>query len=156
MKQYLFKNLFRTLFLSSLMLVSAKAIAAPAEGERSQTVAKVFYDNTVLNFEFKDRFQRATVKVTGPRFFRANMYQEKGNPSIDLSKFGKLDDGLYRYQILVASTKTIELRSNRLYSGRDLKSRRNKITKTETQSGSFWMKNGSIVVPSNITEEKVK
>lgn len=149
-------KLLHSLLISGLLLASAQVIGAPEEGERSQTVANVFYDNTVLAFEFKDKFQRATVKVTGPRFFRANMYQEKGNPAIDLSKFGKLDDGLYRYQILVASAKTIELRSNRLYSGRDLKSRRNNITKTETQSGSFWIKDGSIVIPSNITEEKVK
>lgn len=150
MKHYLYKNLLRVVFTTCLVFGSAQAIGAP---EENQPVADVFFDNTVIGFKLKNNYQRATVNVTGPRFFRASTYKKTGNPFIDLREFGELDDGLYRYQVLVATDKTIRLRKNRLNNGReDLGTRRDKITETETQSGFFRVTKGSIVPPSNEKE----
>ncbi len=150
MKNNLFKTSLQVIITVCFAFGSAIAISAP---EENQKVAKVYFDNTVLDFEYKGNFKRAMVKVTGPRFFRANIYKKSGSPSIDLSQFGELDDGLYRYQILVATDKTIKLRKNRLDNGRG-KNRRNTISVTEVQSGTFRMKGGSIITPSNETEGK--
>lgn len=155
MKHHLYRTSLRTIIATCLLVGSAQAISAPEEG--GNQVANVFFDNTVLAVELRGNYQRATINVTGPRFYRASTYKEKGNPYLDLREFGELDDGIYRYQVLVASDKTIRLRKNRLNNGReDLGTRRDKITQTETQSGTFRVKGGSILLLSDEPEEKLE
>lgn len=152
MKHHLYKTLIQIVLVTCVVFGSTQAFSAP---EKPQPVANVYFDNTSIAFELRGNYRRATVNVTGPRFFKATTYLEKGNPKINLKQFGELDDGLYRYQILVATDEVIKLRKNRENNGRaDLGTLRNEITKTKSQSGIIRIKDGIIIPPKNEVERE--
>ena len=146
------------LLAGCLLCVANTAIA------EEKKVANELFNGDTLAFDFKDNFKNDTVSITGPNGFNTRVVQKEGAPTIKLSNAVKsnsssnvnsiqtssLADGLYNYEITVATNKTVEV-TDTLNNGRG-KNAKTTMNIGETQAGHFRVKDGSIVTYQDIKE----
>lgn len=135
----------RGALLGAATLLSA-ALAGPgfaAQERFAGDVVQVFLDGKVHN---------TTLSVAGPGGFYAEAYAKKGVPMIKLSRYGKVDDGVYRWQVTAATSEMVDVRSNGLNNGRAA-SAPTRMNKGTSESGMFRVENGAILPKSDATEE---
>lgn len=87
----------------------------------------------------------ATLSVSGPNDFHADVTSKTGALAIDLAPHGQLDDGTYVYQVTASSGQPAVSRSS-LDNGRD-KSVETQPTQSVAMSGTFQVKDGKIIKP---------
>ncbi len=107
------------------------------------------FSGTVASFDFKGQYSNATLSVSGPNGFVASATAKSGAPSLDLSRQGSLEDGLYKYHIVAGTQKKAKGRSA-LDNGREHKSSEQQIT--ASTSGTFRVKGGTIVRNQAVAE----
>jgi hypothetical protein len=139
------------LYLSPQVLFAEDDSSQPSQLSQ-QPIAQFAPANSELSFILKNTGKKSSLTVTGPRDFVAQKFNKRGNPHINLADYGELDDGMYQYELVVETGKTIKLRPNRLDNGRGA-AERDTIQETTVQSGFFHVKNGSIKTYDDIKED---
>jgi hypothetical protein len=116
-------------------------------------VAGELFTGTRVGFELKGAFRHVSLSISGPRDFHVSAEAQRRAPTIDLARSGPVEDGLYTYQLHVATDERVKSRST-LDDGRDHRDR-NAVTRGMAASGVFWVRNGTIVpVDRNAREER--
>jgi hypothetical protein len=82
------------------------------------------------------------LSIAGPNEFSATSFSKSGAPSIDLRRFGAVEDGTYTYHLTAATDEKVKART-RLDNGRDQASA--DPVKSVDTSGTFNVKDGVIV-----------
>jgi hypothetical protein len=108
-------------------------------------VAAEQHTGSKLEFRLKPSFANATLSVAGPNNFHASSFSKGGAAAIDLSQFGRLDDGTYDYQVTASSGQTVAVKTP-LDNGRDKPPAATQPVSV-TMSGSFHVRGGQIVKP---------
>ena len=103
-----------------------------------------------VSFSLGGAYSNATLTITGPDGFVVRNFSKTGNPAIDLIKAKANVDGIYTYEITVASPETVTIRNpqNNGRGGLDRKTMKRAIS----ASGTFVVKGGLIVDMPNETE----
>lgn len=131
--------------LSTLLIVGVSSACLAQELK----AGKRFSDANVA-FEMQDSYSKFTLTVTGPNGFNATVFSEKSAPALNLRKLGVFDDGIYRYNLTAASSKTAPMRTT-ANSGRSEKQKAARMVGV-SDSGSFVVKGGKIVQQADIKE----
>lgn len=151
----------RLLLASFFICISSQGIA------QEKKVASESFSGDTLAFNYKGNFKNATISVAGPNGFRISSFQENGNPIVNLSNTTESDsadgeltnnfneaislsDGIYKYEITVATDETVEITDN-MNNGRG-ENARTTMNISEVQSGHFHVKDGSIVTYLDLKE----
>ena len=100
------------------------------------------FDKTIVGFEVGGPYRNVTLTITGPNDFDASAFSARGAPSIDLRRFGAVEDGTYAYQLSAASDERATVRS-KLDNGRAPGAAA--PLKSISASGTFSVKGGVIV-----------
>lgn len=137
------------LLLAGCLLLFATPVIA---GENPKAVADELFAGTTLSFNYKGNYSNATISVSGPNGFIQTHYQKNGSLTLDLNDLGSLSDGLYKYEITVATDKTVNTNSN-MDNGRG-KNAKTTMNVGEKQSGQFRVEGGVIVGNTNISETR--
>jgi len=124
--------LFGTTTLMGLLL--ANTVVA-TEAKFNKTSVEVRAEKNVKN---------VLLSISGPNGFYTETYSERGGAEINLAKFEKLADGMYRWNITGATNERVEMHKNGLDNGRGEKERR-LVYKRMSDGGVFWFKGGKIV-----------
>ena len=103
--------------------------------------------DTVLGFETAGSYSNFILTVTGPNGFHTSTTPQDVAPSIDLRRFGALDDGIYHYQLSASAGVKSAMRSA-VDDGRE-KRQSDVALKSVSISGTFPIKGGMIVKPSS-------
>ena len=128
-----------------MLLAGVLVNSSFASAENNAT--KIGHENfsgSNISFTEKDKVGPSSLTITGPNGFSASGLAESAIPSIELSEFGLLEDGLYIYQITAAlSGQFMQTTNKYLNNGRGSKEiiRKNKVIR---QSGSFYLQSGQI------------
>ena len=129
------KPLLIGLCISSSLRLSSFAIAAkPIVASVSQL------EISALSSE--DRFDEATVTITGPDGFEKQMKVSANNTELDIEQLGIIKDGNYSYQIEYSQLGDVEIVNDRK-TGRQGATRH--LGKVETKSGYFNVKDSEFV-----------
>lgn len=108
------------------------------------------FSGTVASFDFKGQYSNATLSVSGPNGFAASATAKSGAPSLDLSRQGSLEDGLYKYHIVAGTPKKAKVRPA-LDNGRESRPAAEQQI-TASMSGTFRVKGGAIVRNQAVAE----
>ena len=156
-----------TKFKTQLLLTGCVLCVASSGIANEKAVANEYFDGSTLAFEYKGNYSNATISVSGPNGFNTKVFQKRGQPTIDLSQkkalaskgassslpnVSSLEDGLYNYEITVATDKKVKVNDNG-DNGRS-NNAKTMMNVGESQSGSFRVLNGSIVTELDVKEEK--
>ena len=95
-----------------------------------------------------------SLSIAGPNHFHASVHTQGAAPSVDLRQFGRLDDGLYHYQLNAATGEPVKSNA-RLDNGRGYRER-GEMRRSVAASGVFWVKNGAIVQHDRNAGEDMK
>ncbi len=134
------KNTLPVLFLSVISIIPLAASAFS-----SKDIATETFQNTHLSFSQKVNLGSSTLTVSGPNDFFASKSLASGIPTIELSNFGEVSDGIYKYQIYSAlEGKFKKSTGSTLNNGRGHTSQQQE-NESATQSGNFRIVNGSIM-----------
>ena len=96
----------------------------------------------MVGFDLKGTLSNLTLSIAGPNNFSATAFSKSGAPSIDLRRFGSVEDGTYTYQLTAATDEKVKSRA-RIDNGRDQASA--EPLKGVSTSGTFNVKDGVIV-----------
>jgi hypothetical protein len=109
----------------------------------AEVAAEPSFSRTIVAFAAAKSYFGGTLNVVGPGGYAASASSKSGLPSLDLSKFGRVADGQYTYQ-LSAATGQVDTSTALLNNGRakNVRGRR-----SDGLSGVFLVKGGSIVAP---------
>lgn len=99
----------------------------------------------------KPNLANATLSIAGPNDFHASVSSKGGALAVDLAQFGRLDDGLYKYQVTASSGDKVPVRTT-LDNGRDKEPTERFVG--VAASGIFRIKAGEIVRPEAKSERK--
>ena len=100
------------------------------------------FDGAVVGFDLKGTYSNLTLTIAGPNEFSATAFSRSGAPSIDLRRFGTLEDGTYTYHLTAATDEKVKSHT-RLDNGRDRTSA--EPLRSVSTSGTFNVKDGVIV-----------
>jgi hypothetical protein len=101
------------------------------------------HTDTALGFETGSGYSNFTLTVTGPNGFHASAASRDAAPSIDLHRFGTLDDGVYNYQLTASANEKVPVRTA-LDNGRP-GAASDSMLKGVSASGQIHLKDGKIV-----------
>jgi hypothetical protein len=101
------------------------------------------FTDTGVGFELKGPVSNVTLTVSGPHGFHASAFSRSGAPTIDLRRFGAVEDGNYTYQLTAASNEKVKSKTA-LDNGRDSRAASEPVVGVST-SGTFNVQNGVIV-----------
>ncbi len=132
--------------------LAASPVAAQSRAEMEFSVS-VAADGTVVQFKpdgLPTGSRGMTLNITGPNEYQASAFFDNEMPRIDLREFGRVDDGVFKYQITGATPERYEP-ATKLNNGRDdlgggVKRRSFSV------SGQIMFKDGKMVVFKDIKE----
>lgn len=110
--------------------------------ENNKPVADESFNGTTLAFSYKGNFSNATLTVSGPNGLYISKVIGNGIPALDLSELGALPDGLYTYELSVATDK-FQSNNSGLDNGRGL-NEKTIVNIGARQSGIFRINKGSM------------
>ncbi len=141
--------------------LACAALMLPAIAHGGQTIVKEerlaaseAFEGTRLAFKPRGKYSNATLIVTGPAEYYAEIYNPSSLPSLNLEKYGKVVDGFFSYQLIAATDKKIEILNPGLNNGRDDIPGAKRVG--VQLSGTFCIKNGVIAPFEDIPEERAK
>jgi len=135
-----------TIGLAAFLAVGSSACLA------DDFVAAEQHAGSKLEFRLKPSFANATLSVVGPNNFHASTFSKSGAAAIDLSQFGRLDDGTYNYQLTASGGETVAVKMQ-LDNGRD-KPPAARQPVGVAMSGTFHVKGGQIVKPDTTKPQR--
>jgi hypothetical protein len=101
------------------------------------------FSDTTVGFDLAGQYSNLTLTIAGPNDFHASAFSNSGAPTIDLSRFGAVEDGTYTYQLTAATPERMKSRT-RLDDGREAHAAR-ESQKGVAMSGAFRVKDGAII-----------
>jgi hypothetical protein len=130
------------------------ALGFSTASDADELKAETKFRDTVVGFNLKESYSDVSLAVSGPSHFHASVHTRGTAPAIDLRDFGRLEDGLYNYQ-LNAATNTMVRTNSKLDNGRGERERA-EVRRGVATSGVFWIKNGAIVQHDRNAREDMK
>jgi hypothetical protein len=117
------------------------------------------HSDTALSFEGGTGLSNYTLSVAGPNGLSASVSSRTAVPSLDLGQFGKLEDGLYNYEITAMTGERVPVKTHlydhtatngakalakgHLDNGRD-RPAADSMSRSISKSGVFHVKDGKI------------
>jgi hypothetical protein len=101
------------------------------------------FSESAVGFDLKGDYGNSTLTIVGPGDFHASASARSGAPSIDLRRFGAVEDGTYTYQLTASTNEKVKSRT-RLDDGRDARAAVEALKGVAT-TGTFNVKDGVIV-----------
>jgi hypothetical protein len=140
--------------MNAAKLALAAAVAVGSAGIASAQDIKVTQrsSGSVLGFDVQGPYKNVTLSIAGPKQFNAQTSVEKGNPRLNLGK--GLPDGVYTYQLTAATDKPADIIPSGLDDGRGEGAKNTVPLQGVSTSGTFVVRNGSIVPPQDLAGEK--
>lgn len=138
--------------LSGALLLPGMALAEQSVVKEVKISASEQFEGLRVAFKPGAKYSNATLIITGPAEYQAEVFNKSTLPSLDLQKYGKVVDGNFRYQLIAATDKRIEILNPGLNNGRD-DIPGSKMVGAQL-SGVFCVKNGKIVPFEDIPEGK--
>ena len=143
----------------SCWLVAGTGLLLPGMAHAEQTVVKEqsivaseLFEGTRVAFKAGARYSNATLIITGPADYQAEVFNRATLPSLDLQKYGKVVDGYFRYQLIAATDQKVEILNPGLNNGRDDIPGAKMLG--AQLSGVFCVKDGVIAKVENLPEGK--
>jgi len=130
--------------MKAAVIVTAAGLALGLAGAAlaDDLKADARFSETGVGFDLKGTYSDVTLTVVGPNDFHASAHAKSGAPTLDLRRFGSVEDGTYTYQLTAASDEKVKVRT-RLDDGRE--ARGAEPLKGVATSGTFHVKDGVIV-----------
>ncbi|MEX0343966.1 MAG: hypothetical protein AB3N20_03520 [Rhizobiaceae bacterium] len=138
--------------ISGALLLPGIAQAGQTAIKEEKIVATEVFEGLRVAFKPGAKYANATLIITGPADYQAEVFNKSTLPSINLEKYGKVVDGNFRYQLIASTGKKIEILNPGLNNGRD-DIPGSKLAGAQL-SGIFCVKNGKIVPFEDIPEGK--
>jgi len=132
---------------AAIGLAAGLALSLPSAIHANDIAADQRFTNTSIGFELRGTYSNITLTIAGPRDFHASASARAGSPSIDLRRYGPLEDGVYSYQLTAAMAERVKTRT-RLNDGRDAGAPIEPL-QSAALSGTFRVQNGAIVKPDD-------
>jgi len=141
--------------LISCLIVGLWSTSAPAQSimakSQPKAMERLAKNTLALKLDGASKgMHNITLRVVGPNGYSASEFSKRDIPALDLSKYGKLTDGNYTYEMTAASGNKVEVQST-LDNGRGLKGPK-MVEESIVVSGSFTVRDGAIVTKDD-TEE---
>jgi hypothetical protein len=135
-------------------LVTALALTLSGACLADDLKAEQKFGDTTVGFDLAGQYSNLTLTVAGPSDFHASAFSNSGAPTIDLSRFGAVEDGTYTYQLTAATPERVKSK-RRLDDGRDAHATR-EAQMGVAMSGAFRVKDGAIVklAPKKTSDSK--
>jgi hypothetical protein len=124
-------------------LVAALALALSSASLADDLKAEQKFGDTTIGFDLAGQYSNLTLTIAGPNDFHASAFSHSGAPTIDLSRFGPVEEGTYTYQLTAATPERMKSKT-RLDDGREAHAAR-ESQKGVAMSGAFRVKDGAIV-----------
>lgn len=134
--------------LAGALAVASMQPAIAAEGDQLSAVNR--FSGATVGFDLTGSYRNVTLTVVGPNGFAVTAHSDRTAPVINLNKFGKVEDGMYKYSLTAATTKRVPVRSQ-LDNGRGDAEKNERFAGVST-SGSFLIKDGAIFQPKEMEE----
>ena len=128
---------------SACGLVAVLALTLSGACLADDLKAEQKFGDTTVGFDLAGQYSNLTLTIAGPNDFHASAFSNSGAPTIDLSRFGAVEDGTYTYQLTAATPERMKSKS-RLDDGREAHAAR-ESQKGVAMSGAFRVKDGAIV-----------
>jgi hypothetical protein len=113
--------------------------------------AQVYGDR--IQVQSSKSMSNLTLTVSGPDGFYATGFSKSGTPTATFAAASGLADGVYKWQLSGATSQMVRANSNGLDNGRGA-AERSYVNKSDSESGMFRVKNGSVFAPGNQAEER--
>lgn len=148
----------KNFLLTSALFISTSGIfmAENSLADTSKTIAVEAFEGVTVAFREQGTIQNATLSISGPSAFFASKASKNNIPSINLTDFGDISDGRYKYQITSSDIGTANIETTKpLNNGRNSDSRK-AASKSISQTGHFYLKDGQIkhFSPTNDTHTR--
>ncbi len=137
---------------AALLLLPGIALAEQTVTREQPILASEQFEGTRVSFKPGARYSNATLIITGPADYQAEVFNRSTLPSLDLRKYGKVVDGYFRYQLTAATDQKVEILNPGLNNGRDDIPGAKMLG--ANLSGVFCVKDGVIVKVEDIPEGK--
>ena len=124
-------------------LVVAMALTLSGACLAEDLKAEQKFSDTTIGFDLAGQYSNLTLTIAGPNGFHASAFSNSGAPTIDLKRFGAVEDGTYTYQLTGATPEKIKSRI-RSDDGREAHTARD-AQQSAAMSGAFRVKDGAIV-----------
>ena len=131
-------------------------MAESSLADTSRTIAVEAFEGVTVAFREQGTIKNATLSISGPNAFFASKASKTSIPSINLTDFGDISDGRYKYQITSSDIGTASIATTRpLNNGRNSESRK-AASKSISQAGHFYLEDGQIkhFSPTNDTHTR--
>ncbi len=109
-----------------LCLATCAAIGISSACLAHHMVSAEKLGGTKVGFLLKDLLGNATLTVSGPDSYHASAFSKSGALAIDLGESGRVEDGLYTYQITAATADLATVRTP-LNNGRDKEPKQQRV-----------------------------
>ncbi|WP_319772062.1 hypothetical protein [Breoghania sp.] len=129
------------LVLAVIMLTVTGGVDVARADDGALVATRRFADATI-GFDLGGNYRNLTLSISGPNGFHVSAQSERTAPVINLRKFGKVEDGLYNFQLTGSTTKRVEYRST-LNDGRGEDARKAAFEGAQL-GGTFVVKGGVI------------
>lgn len=132
------------------LLVNSSLAMATSQTQKRNTentsilIANENFSGSYIGFTAQQNRSNYSLTIVGPNGFSVSDSADITIPSIELSAFGTITDGLYTYQLTAALSDQFTVSTNQpLNNGRGDKERQ-KLNKVIKQSGHFYIESGQI------------
>jgi hypothetical protein len=139
---------------SSRLGMAAMALMLSSGCLADDLKAEQKFSESSVGFDLNGSYSNVTLTIAGPNDFHASAFSANAAPTIDLRRFGSLEDGTYTYQLTAATPEKAKVRT-RLDDGRDSHMAK-EPQKSVATSGAFRVKDGAIVksAPASTTSKR--
>lgn len=127
---------------TSLGLAACLAASLPGTCLGQDLKGTPRFGDTQVGFAPAATYTNYTLSVSGPNGFQASASADREVPTIDLSRFGGFDDGMYNFEVTASTDEKLPVRTA-LDNGRDGGPSRT-VQKTVSTSGVFHVAGGTI------------
>jgi hypothetical protein len=117
-------------------------------------VAVAQFSGTTIMLRPQQNYANLTLRVTGPDEYEAGAAFPNGTPVLDLSRYGKVVDGLYDYHLVGTTGEAIV--AARRDNGRSAKNASEFVLRTVSKGGSFTVRGGAIVSNTDVEPQRSK
>ena len=104
-----------------------------------------------LQVQSSKSMSNKTLTVSGPNGYSATSFSTSGSPSASMSKNGAMADGLYKWQLTGSTSEMVPSSKSGMNNGRG-DAERAMVNKSTSESGTFRVLNGSVVMPTDEAE----
>ena len=143
----------KTFLLAGMMAGLAFGAVSFTTAAQAGSLAKEDFSGTSLRFALEQDVFNITLKVSGPKGYHASEFIKNGSPKLNLTKHGKVRDGLYKYEITAALENEFVELNNTLDNGRG-DNAKDKLNKSVYQNGKFHIVDGEITPIENLSEKE--